>query len=148
MTKSKHTPEAQKQKLGRPRKYVNAAALQRKVDAYFNSLKPGKDQPRLVPPTLSGLAVFLDFADFSTFKDYEANPDFSHVLKKAKMRIAAAHETRLFSQGCTGSIFWLKRNCGDMFRESPMQIEHRGGIIVVPQPATDENQWHADHAGH
>ena len=148
MTKSKHTPTANKKKLGRPRKYAAAASLQKKVDAYFNSLKPGKDQPRPLPPTLSGLAVFLDFADFSTFKDYEANPDFSHVLKKAKMRIAAAHEEQLFSPGCTGSIFWLKHNCGDMFRESPMQSQYSSGLIVLPEPMTDEDEWHRKHSRH
>lgn len=121
MAKGKHTPEEDKQISGRPRKYATAAALKKKVDAYFRSVTPTKKEPLKPPPTLSGLSVYLDFADYSTFNDYENNPDFSHIIKKAKLRIAAAHEAQLFTTGCTGSIFWLKCNGGDMFKEQPQE---------------------------
>lgn len=96
--------------------------------------------PRPRPPTLSGLSVYLDFADFSTFKDYENDKEFSHALKKARMRIQIAHEERLFAQACTGSIYWLKCNGGDMFKEKPQEhVLNVGGAVVVPGMMTPDS---------
>ena len=145
MARTKHRPKDQKKNSGRKLKYTTPAALQKKVTAYFNSLKPTKTRLDALPPALTGLSVYLDFSDYSTFKDYEDNPEYSHIIKKARMKIAAAHEQNLFGKSCTGSIYWLKCNGGDMFKENPVEVDHRFGVIAVPVAATDDDEWHAQH---
>jgi len=112
-----------KRPVGRPPKFSTVEELQKAVDAFFKSLRQRGKPPE--PPTLSGLCVHLDFADYSTFLDYEKKPAFSHVLKKARMWIRAAHERQLFGTGCTGSIFYLKCHGGEMFREQAQRLEHK-----------------------
>ena len=144
MARTKHRAAAGRSKRSKPRKYATAAALEKKINAYFKSLEPTDDDPRRRPPTLSGLSVFLDFADFSTFKDYEGDHEYSHTIKKARLKIASAHEERLFAQACTGSIYWLKCNGGDMFKEKPQEHVVNGPLgitleFVKPNAAPDSD---------
>lgn len=114
---------------GRPPKFSSVDDLKIAVEKYFT----GTEQSQK-PPTIAGLMRELDFADYSTFHDYQAKPRFSQVLKKARLRILEAHEERLFSPSCTGSIFYLKCHGGGMFKERPQQHEHsspRGGAIDI-----------------
>ncbi len=110
-----------KNRGGRPPKFSSANDLETAVETYFASTEQSQK-----PPTIAGLMRELDFADYSTFHDYEAKPRFSQVLKKARLRILEAHEERLFSPSCTGSIFYLKCHGGGIFRERPQQHEHSG----------------------
>jgi hypothetical protein len=134
MTKRAQT----KNRGGRPPKFSSVDDLETAVDKYFAGIKRSR---RL--PTIAGLMRQLDFADYSTFHDYEAKPRFSQVLKKARLRIIEAHEERLFSPSCTGSIFYLKCHGGGMFKERPQQHEHsgpRGGAVDI------EIDWTEPHA--
>jgi hypothetical protein len=93
---------------GKPRKYKDAEAMRNRVELYFEETQ-GEGRP----PTIAGLALALGFADRQSLYDYEALGDeYSCVLKAARARIEQAHEERLFANGCTGSIFWLKTHGG------------------------------------
>lgn len=61
------------------------------------------------PPTVSGLALHLGFADKSTLYDYKDKVEFSHSIKRAISRIEKHHEIQVaYGDKCTGNIFALK----------------------------------------
>lgn len=128
-----------KRPVGRPPKFSTAEELDDAVNAFFKSLRPRGKPPE--PPTLSGLMLHLDFADYKVLHDYEKKPKFSQVLKKARMRVLQAHERHLFATSCTGSIFYLKCHGGEMFKESAQQHEHSG---LGGGPITVKIDWGED----
>lgn len=94
-------------KRGRPRKYKNAADMQKAVEKYFEEAKLEQR-----PPTVCGLALHLGFVQRKSFLDYEGyddEPEFCNIIKKAKTKIEQTHEEQLSgNQKPTGHIFWLK----------------------------------------
>ncbi|RYY36806.1 MAG: hypothetical protein EOP46_05095 [Sphingobacteriaceae bacterium] len=98
-------------------KFSTAAKLRQKVSAYFNSLKviaedqadkSSKTKNDIIPATLSGLMLYLDFNSRQEYDEYEATGQFRDVLKRARLRIEAEYEKKLHSQSSTGAIFALK----------------------------------------
>jgi hypothetical protein len=90
---------------GRPPKYATPAEMQAVIDAYFAQCNAEN------PPLISGLAYHLDMTTES-LRRYGEDDEFSATVKKAKQRVEMAFERNLNSNGCTGSIFWLKNNAG------------------------------------
>ena len=72
--------------------------LQNKIDEYFET----NDKP-----TISGLSLFLGFADRHSFYDYEKRQEYSHTIKKARARMVKYYEENIFDHP-PGSIFMLK----------------------------------------
>jgi hypothetical protein len=77
---------------GRPLKFATPQILQEKINAYFEKCKgtmlektSGKDYVVTVeePPTLAGLAYFLD-CDSETITNYEERDGFFEVVRRAK----------------------------------------------------------------
>ena len=62
------------------------------------------------PPTKSGLALYLGFADRQSLYDYEKKKGFTSIIKRAKLALSEHHEKGLDKEKCTGHIFWLKCN--------------------------------------
>ena len=61
------------------------------------------------PPTVTGLALYLGFASVQSLEDYaKRGPDFSAVIKRAKLRVQHRYEKNLHGEKPTGSIFALK----------------------------------------
>ena len=108
---------------GRLPKYKTPKEMQSKIDEYF-AIKCAdevvmigdKEIIKYNPPTISGLALFLDFMDRCSLYDYinrekEYSPDeqiFTHTIKKAIARIEEYAEKQLHVGNSTGAIFWLK----------------------------------------
>lgn len=118
--------------VGRPLKFNSVEELQEKIDSYFNECDPHiKEYETLVfdskakkettekrnhftkqiPYTITGLAVHLDTSR-ETLLDYEDKEEYSDTIKRAKDRIHAFAELRLFENNPTGVIFNLKNNFG------------------------------------
>lgn len=83
------------------------------VEAYFAA---GGDawmtSPEGVPifaPTMSGLAVHLG-VDRRTITNYANKDEYFPTIKKARARVEAALERRLYGNNVTGVIFNLKNN--------------------------------------
>ena len=116
---------------GRPAFYSTPDELQNKIDEYFTV----EDVP-----TVSGLAVFLGFADRSSLHDQKARgEDFSYPIKSAVSRIESMHERALFAKESSpaGSIFWLK-NYGWKDKEPEGQgNESRLNIVLSNQSDMD-----------
>lgn len=123
--------------LGQQKKYLSAEHLQAKVDEYFESLygyvvnkngdlvrdDDGKLVKRLeIPPTVSGLALYLDVDTMTLSKwrrgaldgiDTDDELTFARVLQRAKQRIESYAEARSYDKdGQRGAEFILKTHYG------------------------------------
>lgn len=98
---------------GRPPLFKNPEDLQNAIDAYFSTCEPGinhmgeRTEP-LDSVTITGLALYIGFESRQSLYDYEKNPEFSYIIKRAKLRVEVEYEKRLQSKNPTGSIFALK----------------------------------------
>ena len=111
---------------GRPALFRTPEEMQAKIDEYFASQigpkaiivdgKPLYDkhgQPVLeeIPPTVSGLALFLGFSDRTSFYEYKTRAFFSDTVKRAITRIENYAERGVMTRDKpTGAIFWLKNH--------------------------------------
>ena len=111
---------------GRPPKYKTPEELEAKIDEYFESGIPvkvkvvGNTTVEVPVPTITGLALYLGFADRYSMYDYEKKEEFSHSIKKARAFIEKHYEELLQSNNVTGAIFALK-NFG---WKDKQEIEH------------------------
>jgi len=93
-------------KGGRPAFYKTPQELEEKITEYFDYCQENEERI-----TLTGLVLYLGFAELRSFFDYEERKDeFSQVIKRAKHVVMALHEERLSGTTPTGSIFWLKNH--------------------------------------
>jgi hypothetical protein len=102
-------------KAGQPMAYKTVAELEEKVDSFFTSEdayiineKDGVEE-KIFAPTISGLALHLG-VDRRTIVNYSNKEEFFPTIKKARARIEAHLEKKLFGNNVTGLIFNLKNN--------------------------------------
>lgn len=86
---------------GRPRIYDDPEELDQEVVKYFS-------QESLKKPTVTGLTLWLGFADKTTLYDYRDKPEFSHSIKRGLTLIEMYHEEGLSDNNVAGRIFALK----------------------------------------
>jgi len=113
-------------KMGRPRQYKTAAEMQLIIDRYFdecfvNAFGTNLDSGELPKgyqfmtqdknPTVTGLAFCLNLTRQGLI-NYEGRGEFVDTIKKAKTRIEASLEQRLFGPSVAGVIFNLRHNYG------------------------------------
>lgn len=133
---------------GAPRKWKSVKAMQEAIDAYFKECegKPfiGDDGcavrdkygvPIIInakPPTVTGLALSLGFTGRQALIDYQARPEFADTVTRAKARIEAYAEERLFDRdGQRGAEFSLKYNF--RWADEKKQDEDEGhGVAELP----------------
>ncbi|MES2367598.1 MAG: terminase small subunit [Pseudomonadota bacterium] len=120
---------------GRPPLWSKQADLQAQVDAYF--VKCVQEES---PPGIYGLADFLS-CDPTTFYDYERGEQdtdteqFSHTLKKARSKIVAYAESRIYEK-TAGAVFQLV-NLTRKFPEPSKNAQHqeitgdKGGPLAI-----------------
>lgn len=112
--------------MARPRKYKTAQELEAAIDAYFTACegeilldKDGepvlfRGSPVMVgqrPPTVTGLAYALGFSGRQTLLNYQGRKPFMDAITRAKLRIEAYTEERLFDKdGANGARFSLANN--------------------------------------
>lgn len=126
---------------GRPRHYDTEDELQTAVDNYFEHIKGEKHKSfddkvntgeewarHPEPATVTGLALFLGFESRQSVYDYEANGQFSYIIKNARLRVECEYEKRLSTaQSPTGAIFALK----NMGWKDKSELEHLSPVPVV-----------------
>lgn len=101
---TKPTNIQEQKERGRPLKFQSVEELETAIENYFAACEEDKK-----PPTVSGLAYHLDI-DRRTITNYENIDEFFPTIKRAKTRIEAFLEERLYQGQCTGVIFNLKNN--------------------------------------
>jgi len=126
-TKAKTTKNP-KSNAGRPLKFKTAAAMQKVIDEYFESVTYFNDTgAKFLRPTVSGLAYALDMSTESLRK-YGNKDQFVATVKRAKQKVEIALEQGLYNGQVTGLIFNLKNNFN--WRDK-QEVEQSGGITVV-----------------
>lgn len=118
---------ATKKTVGRPPKYKNKEEIEEKIEAYFKEcegeiLKDDNGEPVLNkwgkpvvincrPPTVTGLALALGFTTRTSLLNYQGKREFMDTITRAKTRIEAYAEERLFDRdGTNGAQFSLRNN--------------------------------------
>lgn len=103
---------------GGPPIFRDPAEMQEMIAGYFNGgyktklveVGTGDNKKVIEIPmiTITGLVLYLGFADRRSFYDYEKNPEFSYTIKRARTFIEEEYES-LLKQGLgSGAIFALK----------------------------------------
>jgi hypothetical protein len=94
--------------------YKTPEEMQKAIEKYFGEDLPSKTAysngvPYQVPvPTISGLALYLGFADRYSLYEYEKKDAFTYTIKKARALITQYYEERSQVGACSGAIFMLK----------------------------------------
>lgn len=147
-------------KVGAPRRYKSVKAMQEAIDRYFEDCEghpllddegePVLDkfgQPVIVgahPPTVTGLALALGFVGRTALLDYQGRPEFSDTVLRAKSRIEAYAEARLYDRdGQRGAEFSLKYNFKWAQEERERESAETGVVMLpvvlpTPQPPVDD----------
>ena len=117
---------AERNKNGRPPIYKDSQYLSDKIDEYFIYVQGEYVEKETVNPitfqdgivkewireperiTVTGLALYLGFADRQLLQDYKKKPKFSFPIKRAMTRVEQEYENYLFERNPTGAIFALK----------------------------------------
>lgn len=111
---------------GRPRFYQTPEAFEAKVDEYVEHCRAES-----LPLTITGLCLFLGFADVCSLHDYGKRPDFAHVVKRARMVVESGYEARVATAktggAVAGGIFVLKNVAPDRWKDRT-EVEYRGLI--------------------
>jgi len=89
---------------GQPPTYNNCLDLEFMCDMYFDECKEDG-----LHPTISGLAVALNMSRRS-ITNYKNRDEFFPTIKKARLKVEAYLEQKLFGNSVTGVIFNLKNN--------------------------------------
>lgn len=117
-------------KSGRPLSIADAKAFKALADAYFAARDAdGK------PITLCGLCLALGISGRASLLNYEKRPEYSEVVKRAKLRIEAEYEARLHGPNATGAIFGLK-NFGWTDKQ---ELEHTGELVIKWQDKPEKS---------
>jgi len=100
---------------GRPPVFETSYQMEKLVEEYFDSLYPSFDSGRVDkskdprPSTITGLCIHLGFESRQSFYDYEKKPEFTYIVKMARLRIEFGYENRLMTmKNPAGAIFALK----------------------------------------
>lgn len=127
-------------------KYKTVKELEAAIEAYFTScegelVKDDTGKPVLFkgkpvyagahPPTVTGLAYALGFRSRQALLNYQCRKMFHDTITRAKMRIEAYAEERLFDQnGVNGAKFSLTNNFSG-WNENGAQEKADGGVTIV-----------------
>lgn len=112
---------------GRPPKYENEDEFAQKVLEYFQECENSGDKP-----TITGLCLFMGFESRGSFdKQAERSPEFSYIVKRAKMIVENRYEELLVTVSVGGAIFALK-NMGWTDK-----VEQVGGVTVNVEQKTE-----------
>ena len=133
--------------IGAPRKWKSAKAMQKAIDAYFESCKGTPlvidgdvatdkyGRPIILdekPPTVTGLALALGFASRQALINYQDRPEFNDTVTRAKSRCEEYAESRLYDKdGANGAKFSLGCNFGWRATEEKAETA-AGGIVLLP----------------
>lgn len=124
------TTTSEKNPVGRPLKYKSAAEMQKVIDKYFADCDEKNE-----PYTVTGLALALDMSRQDLI-NYQNKGEFFDTVKKAKQRVEAYIEKKMYGNNVTGLIFNLKNNFGWVDRQ---EIEQHNTFDFGSATLTDED---------
>lgn len=140
-------------------RYESPKKMEDKINEYFDSLKgehlldqngePVIFKGRLVyqkepvPPTVCGLALFLGLKSRQSLLNYQKRSEkFDDVVSRAKLRIEAYAESRLYDRdGSRGAQFTLENNFG-WKKEDPVQNSDGNNLVEAIIKSAEELNNH------
>lgn len=142
---------------GAPRKWKSVKAMQEAIDAYFEACKgepiigdnglPVCDKyghPFIIntkPPTVTGLALSLGFTGRQALIDYQARPEFTDTVTRAKSRCEEYAESRLYDKdGANGAKFSLACNFGWNSEDKKAGDTTDTGVVQMPAVLPEDTQ--------
>lgn len=131
--------------MPRERKYKSVKQMEEAIEAYFEECKgeiltKENGDPMLYkgkpvragahPPTVTGLAYHLGLKSRQALLNYQGRKMFHDAITRAKMRIEAYTEERLFDQsGVNGAKFSLQNNFSGWTEGG--QKDQTGGVVQI-----------------
>ena len=142
-------------KVGRPLMYESAEEMQEKIDEYFESCKGEvlKDaegnvltnkygEPITVgakPLTITGLALALGFNSRTSLLNYQGKEEFMNTITRAKARVEAYAEERLFDKdGANGAKFSLANNFEGWKEKQSIEADVKSDVTINVELVDDE----------
>lgn len=112
--------------MARPYNIKTAAEMETRIDAYFDECEQKK-----VPPTVTGLALYLGFRSRQALLNYQGRKQFNDSVTRAKTRCEAYAESRLYDhEGVRGAMFSLSNNFKG-WADKPEKQAEDGGVTIV-----------------
>lgn len=110
--------------IGKPPIMKSPEQMQKLVDEYFEQNANW---------TITGLCLHCGFCSRQSFYDYEPKPEYSYIIKRARLMIEHGYEKALMSDKVTGPIFALK----NMGWTDKQEIDHttKGDKLGSPSDA-------------
>jgi hypothetical protein len=115
---------------GRPPIIAGPEEMEQLIIAYFGSLPSTEEGREDRPPTVNGLALALGFTTRQSLADYEERPEYSYLIKRARLQIKTYWEERLGGKSPVGAIFWLKNHDG---YKDAQEITGANGEALIPR---------------
>ncbi len=110
--------------VGRPLKYKTNKALEKVITEYFD-----KCDANSIPYTITGLGLEIGLDRHQLIR-YGNKEQFSHTIKKAKLRCENYAEISLFKgKNVAGAIFNLKNNYKGW--KDKTESEHSGSLPIT-----------------
>jgi hypothetical protein len=128
----------QKHAGGAPPRYKTVEEMQTAIDRYFNETQSPVVTKAGVewipgPFTTTGLALALGFTSRQALINYEDKEEFVDAVTRAKLRVEAYNEGRLYDRdGVQGAKFSLSNNFAGWSERSEVNIS--GNILHQLQP--------------
>lgn len=143
--------------MGMTPKYTSVEEIESKIEQYFEDCKgyPLTDEkgkqifnkfgfPIFIdvhPPTVTGLALALEFTSRQALLNYQAKPAFVDTITRAKARVEQYAEERLFDRdGSNGAQFSLRNNFKGWDADKKNDDSGDGKITIVNNIPRPEKQ--------
>ena len=140
---------------GRPWIYKTAEEIQVKIDEYFQLCEGEylKDKEGDVltdkygapirindkPPTITGLALHLGFNSRQALLNYQGREEFNDTITRAKARVEAYAEARLFDKdGANGAKFSLANNFEGWREKQQIEAAVKNDVTINVELVDDD----------
>jgi len=127
--------------VGKPRTVKTVEDLISLIDDYFKNgvrkktviIGKGDEQETVdIPmPTITGLCIHCGYESRQSFYDNEKIPEYSYIIKKARLFIESLYEESLIQGNTTGAIFALK-NMGWIDKTEIASTNHNINTERIP----------------
>lgn len=140
---------------GRPPMYKTKEEIQEKIDAYFeeckgrvltdadgNAMTNKNGEPIIVdarPLTVTGLALALGFTSRQALLNYQDKEEFVDTITRAKARVEAYAEERLFDKdGANGAKFSLANNFDGWKEKQSIEADVKNEVTINVELVDDD----------
>jgi hypothetical protein len=111
---------------GRPLRIPTPEEFERLVDEYL-----AECAARDKPVTITGALIHLGLSSRTSLLDYEGREGFSEPVKRLRLQVENAYESRLHGNSPTGAIFALKNMGWEDRSQREISGAENGPLVVM-----------------